>query len=69
VSKPVAIIELMMEARKERLSTAAARRVTRACKVLGLAPTEVWVVLGWLDYCDPKTGEAYKAANVKRVWP
>jgi hypothetical protein len=66
MTKTDAIKELMSEARRERVSTAAAKRVVRACRTLGLDADETRAVLVWLEYCD-RTGEPF-SERVERVW-
>jgi hypothetical protein len=62
-----AIHALITEARREKGSTAAARRVVKACRVLGLNMWEVRVVLGILDYCNIETGEPW-SPKIEKVW-
>ena len=69
MTREQAAIELMIEARKERGSTSAAKRVVRACKVLGLSDAETRDIVAWLDYCDQETGAPFHPTRIERVWP
>jgi hypothetical protein len=53
-----ALIELLQEARKEKSSRSAYKRVLRALKMLGLTPGEATPVLFWLEYHD-REGKPY----------
>jgi hypothetical protein len=67
VTKIEAVRTLIADARSQRVSTAAAKRVVSACKALGLErKDEIISVLASLEYCDGETGEPW---TVKRVWP
>ena len=61
-----AVISLICEARNDRCSTTAARRVVTAAKTLGFNQTETVELLFRLDYCDPD-GNPY-SLKTQKVW-
>lgn len=62
-----AIIDLMQEARNERVSIASIRRTVRACKALGVEGRELWRILSWLDIANQETGDPY-SKSIERFW-
>jgi len=66
-SKVWAVCFLMNEASATKCSTAAAKRILRHCKRLGLDADAIRQIFEWLEYCNPETGEPYSLL-VKRVW-
>jgi hypothetical protein len=63
-----ALNDIICSAHSRTPSTTDARRVVRACKVLGLDKAETIRVLAMLDYCDAVTGEPQNPQRIKRVW-
>lgn len=60
MTKLDALQELLWEARRERSSRTAYRRVQRCLKVLGFTVEESSTILYWLEYHD-KDGKPYAA--------
>jgi len=67
--KTDALETLMSDARKHGPhSNASARRVLKACRVLGLSDDEIRRTFVWLEYAHYLTGETYRK-TIKRIWP
>jgi hypothetical protein len=61
-----AVIEVVYSERSNRVSTASAKRLVKALKVLGLTQDEIIAVLYRMEYCK-QDGEPY-GPKIKRVW-
>ena len=67
MDRTLAVLELVYQASSARRSTAAAKRVVRALKVLGLDDAGVFRVMQSLEYAKWDDGESY-SSTIKRVW-
>ena len=66
MNKAEAVIQIIREARTDRGTNAAAKRVAKALKTLGLDDKELIHVLCYLDYCN-EDGTPYNK-DIKRIW-
>jgi hypothetical protein len=66
MDKQDAVLTIIQESHRDKGSTASAKRIARACNVLGLTEAERIKVLGYLDFCDAK-GEPWNT-TIKKVW-
>jgi len=68
-----AVIDIIKEYKKPKVTTAGATRVMRSCWGLGLRQEDLIRVLEYLEYCDD-TGKPYDRSNnsggkeIKPVW-
>jgi hypothetical protein len=64
-SEAIAVICTAYEA--ERASNSRAKKILRACKVLGIDDT--WRVFAMCGYARHDTFEPYSQAGIVRIWP
>ena len=65
MDKAEAVMTLIREGRRDRISDTAARRTVKAMKVLGIESNDMIRVLSYLDFCD-EDGTPY--GDFKRIW-
>lgn len=63
--KADAVIELMRECSRDKISNAAAKRVLKSCQMLGIEGDERIRVFQWIGYCR-SDGTPY--GKIKRIW-
>jgi len=64
-TKVDAVVELMRECQRNKCSDTAAKRVVKACRLLGIQGDEMIRVLQWIGYCQ-SDGTPY--GKIKRIW-
>lgn len=65
MTKTEAVLELVIEASTTRVSNTAAKRILRACKVLGVE--EPVKVFHKLEYCR-EDGSVWNHDKIERIW-
>jgi hypothetical protein len=65
MDKAEAAIELMRECSRDKSSKTAAKRVLKACNVLGIFGDERLRVFQWIGYCQ-SDGTPY--GKIERIW-